>query len=200
MASSGDGPGDVAFGVRLAAVAGGANAEVSSENALPASRRAAIVERTADIALSAMPVPLRILDVGCRAGELLHEMVARVPYGEAFVGVDDDPASLATARGAADPRMEFRLARPDALPFDAAGFDLVLAGAGVLSWPDPAAGVAELARVVSDAGRVVVAERARAGRAVRALIEQAGLQYENGETLVRAGFTVPFVRAFIAFP
>jgi len=119
------------------------------------------------------------------------------PYGEAFVGVDDDPDALAAARGIADPRMEFRLAAPESLPFDDASFDLVVAAAGVLTWRDPAAGLAELARVVSDGGRVVVAERARAGRTVRELLEWAGLSLERAETVARVG--LPSVRAFIAF-
>ena len=173
---------------------------MSSSDGLPARLRAVIVERTADVALSAMRVPLRILDVGCGAGELLHEMLVRVPYGEAYVGVDDDPQALAAARRAADPRMEFTLAGPSALPFDDASFDLVVAASGVLDWPDPAAGLAELGRVVSDTGRVVVAERARAAKDVRVLIERGGLTYERDETVARAGFAVPLVRAFIAFP
>jgi len=192
--------GDLAVHPRIDAAAGGATGAVSSGDGLPAGVRAAVVERTADVALAAMQVPLRILDVGCGAGELLHEMLARVPYGEAFVGVEFDPAAIVTARRAADPRMEFLLAAPESLPFEDATFDLVFAAAGVLHWRDPAAAVAELARVVSDAGRVVVAERARAGRAVRALVAQAGLEYQRDETVARFGFTVPFVRAFIASP
>src|SRR4051794_21599088 len=147
-----------------------------------------------------MQVPLRVLDVGCGAGELLREMVVRVPYGEAFVGVDASPQVLAAARRAADPRMEFVLAPPESLPFDDASFDLVVAAAGLAGWRDAAAGVAELARVVTDTGRVVVTDRARSTRTVRALLERAGLAYERDETLVRSGFTVPYVRAFIASP
>jgi ubiquinone/menaquinone biosynthesis C-methylase UbiE len=145
-------------------------------------------------------VPLRILDVGCGAGELLHEMVVRVPYGEAYVGVEDDPEALAAARRRADPRMEFRAASPEALPFADASFDLVVASSGVLAWRDPAAGTAELGRVVSDGGRVVVAERSRAGRTVRELFERAGLSYERDEPVARAAFVLPVVRAFIASP
>lgn len=193
--------GDFAFRAPIDAardvLAGGATGAVSSGDGLPARLRATIVERTADAALTALQLPLRILDVGCGAGELLHEMVVRVPYGEAFVGVDDDPDALAAARGIADPRMEFRLAAPESLPFDDASFDLVVAAAGVLTWRDPAAGLAELARVVSDGGRVVVAERARAGRTVRELLERAGLSLERVETVARVG--LPSVRAFIAF-
>ena len=194
--------GDFAFRAPIDAardlLAGGATGAVSSGEGLPTRLRATIVERTADAALTALQLPLRILDVGCGSGELLHEMVVRVPYGEAFVGVDDDPDALAAARSIADPRMEFRLAAPESLPFDDASFDLVVAAAGVLSWRDPAAGLAELGRVVRDGGRVVVAERARAGRTVRELFDRAGLSFERAETVARVG--LPSVRAFIAFP
>jgi len=194
--------GDFAFRAPIDAarelLAGGATGAVSSGDGLPTRLRATIVERTADAALTALQLPLRILDVGCGSGELLHEMVVRVPYGEAFVGVDDDPDALAAARSIADPRMEFRIAAPESLPFDDASFDLVVAAAGVLSWRDPAAGLAELGRVVRDGGRVVVAERARAGRTVRELFDRAGLSFERAETVARVG--LPSVRAFIAFP
>ena len=187
--------GDFAFRAPIDAarelLAGGATGAVSSGDGLPTRLRATIVERTADAALTALQLPLRILDVGCGSGELLHEMVVRVPYGEAFVGVDDDPDALAAARSIADPRMEFRIAAPESLPFDDASFDLVDAAAGVLSWRDPAAGLAEL-------GRVVVAERARAARTVRELFDRAGLSFERAETVARVG--LPSVRAFIAFP
>ena len=190
--------GDFALRARIDTAVGGMAGAVSSGDALPARLRGAIVEGTADVALTALQLPLRILDVGCGAGELLHEMVVRVPYGEAFVGVDADPSALAAARSIADTRMEFRLAPPESLPFDDASFDLVVAAAGVLTWRDPAAGLAELGRVVSDTGRVVVAERARAAKTVRELLGRAGLTNERDETVVRLG--LPIVRAFIAFP
>jgi len=157
-------------------------------------------ERKLDILAEMMDLQpgMRILDVGCGSGELLHEMVVRVPYGEEFVGVDPDPTAVAAARSIADPRMKFLVAGPESLPFDDASFDLVVAAGGVLRWPDPAAGLAELARVVSDTGRVVLAERARAGRTVRELLGRAGLTFEREETVVRAA--LPLVRAFIASP
>ena len=156
-----------------------------------------VVERAADVALASMPVPLHVLDVGCGAGELLREMVARVPYGQSFVGVDPDPATVAAARRGGDPRMSFVLASPGSLPFEDASFDLVVAAAGPEGWPDPAAGVAELARVVRDGGRVVLLGR---GRGLRRLLEPAGLRVERRETVLRRGFTLPYVSAFIAFP
>jgi ubiquinone/menaquinone biosynthesis C-methylase UbiE len=39
----------------------------------------AVVERSADVAVAAMAVPLRVLDVGCGNGDLLREIVVRVP-------------------------------------------------------------------------------------------------------------------------
>ena len=173
----------------------------------PVSWADGLVERTADASLAAMRVPLRILDVGCGAGALLREMVIRVPYGEEYVGVEFDPEAIARARRAGDPRLRFRLASPASLPFDDASFDLVVATAGADRWPDQAAGVSELARVVADAGRVVLVERstrsgsgARRPRAVGELLDGAGLRLERCETLARVAFTVPTVRAYVAAP
>lgn len=61
-----------------------------------------LAERTADAALAAMPVPLRILDIGCGYGELLREFVARVPYCRAYVGLDEDAAAMLEARELTD--------------------------------------------------------------------------------------------------
>jgi ubiquinone/menaquinone biosynthesis C-methylase UbiE len=169
---------------------------------------ATIADRSADVALAAMPVPLRILDVGCGTGALLREMVIRVPYGEAYVGVDPAPTMLAVARRRADPRIAFVRAAAEALPFADASFDLIVTTASFDHWRDQRAGVAELARVVSDNGRVAVVDlaaswlpqrgRARRPRAIRALLTDVGLHVERRETLYRLGYALPLVRAFIA--
>jgi ubiquinone/menaquinone biosynthesis C-methylase UbiE len=171
---------------------------------------AKVVERSADVALAAMPVPLRILDIGCGTGSLLRELVIRVPYGESYVGVDPAPNMVAVARRNSDPRITFVLAAAESLPFDDASFDLVVSSTSFDHWSDQAAGVRELARVVQDNGRVVLIDlaarwlpqrgRARSPRKVRALLEEAGLRVHRRETLYRLGFALPMVRAFIASP
>lgn len=169
---------------------------VRPPSASPAKWYPRVVQRAADAALAAMPVPLRVLDVGCGEGGLLRELIARVPYGQSFVGADPRPESVAAARRTSDPRMSFVLASPECLPFEEASFDLVIAAAGFEGWPDPAAGVAELARVVRDGGRVVLL----GGRRGRELTDAAGLRLERRETVLRRAFTLPYVRAFIVSP
>lgn len=169
---------------------------------------AKVVERSADVALAAMPVPLRVLDVGCGTGALLREMVVRVPYGEAYVGVDPAPAMLAVARRLSDPRIEFVRGVAESLPLPDATFDLVITSTSFDHWADQRAGLTELGRVVSDNGRVVLVDlsaawlrshgRARSPRRVRQLLDEAGLRLERRETLYRLGYTVPLIRAFIA--
>ncbi len=169
---------------------------------------AKIVERAADVALAAMPVPLHMLDVGCGTGALLRELVVRVPYGESYVGVDPAPNMIATARRTSDPRITFARAAAEALPFPDGCFDLVVSTASFDHWADQQAGVDELARVVRDNGRVVLVDlaagwlpqkhRARTPRKVRAMLTDAGLQFERRETLYRLGFALPLVRAFVA--
>jgi ubiquinone/menaquinone biosynthesis C-methylase UbiE len=171
---------------------------------------AAIVERSADVALAAMPVPLRVLDVGCGTGGLLREMVVRVPYSEAYVGVDPAPRMLAVARRDADPRVTFVRGVAEALPFPDESFDLVVSSVSFDHWADQRAGVEELARVVRDNGRVVLVDlsaiwlpgrgRVRSPRGVRRLLREAGLEIDRTEVVYRFAFSLPFVRAFIAFP
>lgn len=169
-----------------------------------------VVERSADVALAAMPSPLRVLDVGCGTGALLSEMVVRVPYADTFVGVDPAPRMLEVARRRVDPRIRLVRGFAEALPFPDASFDLVLTSTSFDHWRDQAAGAAELARVVGDNGRVVLVDlaaawlprhgRARSPRAVRRLLDEAGLTLERRETVYRLGALLPFVRAFVAVP
>jgi ubiquinone/menaquinone biosynthesis C-methylase UbiE len=168
---------------------------------------AKVVERAADVALAAMPVPLHMLDVGCGTGALLRELVVRVPYGESYVGVDPAPNMIATARRTSDPRITFVRSAAEALPFPDGWFDLVVSTASFDHWADQQSGVDELARVVSDNGRVVLVDlaagwlpqkdRARSPRKIRAMLEEAGLELERRETVYRLGFALPLVRAFV---
>jgi ubiquinone/menaquinone biosynthesis C-methylase UbiE len=170
----------------------------------------ALIERAADVAVATMPIPLRVLDVGSGAGDLLAELVVRVPYAEAYVGVDPDAEAVAAAAaGRPDPHISFVRAAAEALPFPDASFDLVVALASFAYWADQAAGAAELARVVSDKGAVVVVEpaksgsrqrnRARSVKEISQVLRGAGLRLERVERVRRSWIVGSAARAFIAF-
>lgn len=170
---------------------------------------AQVVERSADFALSAMPVPLRVLDVGCGTGALLREVVIRVPYGESFVGIDPSPRMLARARRNSDRRIRFARAAAEALPFPDSSFDLVVTTTSFDHWADQGRGIAELARVVARTGCVVIVDlsaswlpskgRARSPHTLTGMLADAGLHVERREVVHRLAWSVPLVRGFAAF-
>ncbi|SEW12086.1 class I SAM-dependent methyltransferase [Natrinema salifodinae] len=86
----------------------------------------------------------RILDVGCGTGELSRVLAAESP-GE-VVGCDADPALLAAASEHV-PTVAGDALR---LPFADDAFDLVVCQALLINLPEPAAAVAEFARVSTD--------------------------------------------------
>jgi SAM-dependent methyltransferase len=103
-----------------------------------------------------------VLEVGCGSGALWDLGAAKVPDGLELTLCDLSPGMVAeaVARAAATgrfARVEGREADAQALPFDAAAFDRVVANHMLYHLPDPASGVAELARVVGADGLVVVA-------------------------------------------
>jgi ubiquinone/menaquinone biosynthesis C-methylase UbiE len=156
---------------------------------------------TADLAVSAVPMPLRVLDVGCGDGWLLDELILRVPQAQLHVGVDPVPAVLAAAAETVDGRARLVRSAAETLPFDDATFDLVVVLLSLAYWEHPRAGAAELARVVTDHGKVVVVDRVRGRDGVTdidVLLKNAGLVVEQVETLRRSAFLRPRIQAFIA--
>ena len=97
---------------------------------------------------------LRWLDVGCGNGaftELLVERCAPV----SVQGIDPSEAQLAFARRRPVSRVaQFRQGDAMALPFPDDSFDVAVMALVIFFVPDPARGVAEMARVVSSGGAV----------------------------------------------
>jgi SAM-dependent methyltransferase len=106
-----------------------------------------LADAVADIVvpLLAPHVRGRTLDVGCGGGGIARRRGA--------IGVD---ASLAEARRAGAP-----CASALALPFADATFDTVVSSCSIKHWPDPAAGVAEMRRVLRPGGALAVVEMDR---------------------------------------
>jgi len=94
----------------------------------------------------------KVLDVACGTG-----IVARTAAGKAgtVVGLDRNEAMLAVARRLR-PDLDWRLGDAEKLPFGDGTFDAVLSQAGLMFFADRAAALAEMRRVSTADGRIVV--------------------------------------------
>ena len=102
--------------------------------------------------------PLDALDVGCGTAFLALQLAG---LGHRAVGVDGTEAMLALARAKASQAglvIDFRLADAAELPFPPASFDLVIERHVIWTLPDPAAALADWARVLRPGGRLVLIE------------------------------------------
>ncbi len=102
-----------------------------------------------------LPAGARVLDVPCGGGVALRGL--RPGQGVSYVGVDVSPAMLDRTRAAArERRVEDQVAvrRADVanLPYADDTFDLVVSLTGLHCFPDPAAAVVEMARVLRPGG------------------------------------------------
>ena len=96
-----------------------------------------------------------VLDVACGTGIVARSAAARVGAGGRVVGVDLNQAMLTVAERVC-PGVELRQADVTALPFEDATFDAVLCQMALMFFPDRAAAVGEMGRVVRPDGTVVV--------------------------------------------
>ncbi|WP_369134164.1 methyltransferase domain-containing protein [Modestobacter sp. I12A-02662] len=96
-----------------------------------------------------------VLDVACGTGIVARTAAERTGPSGRVVGLDLNEAMLTVAREVR-PDLEWRQGDAAALPFPDAFFDVALCQSGLMFVPDPAAAVAELARVVRPGGRVAV--------------------------------------------
>lgn len=92
------------------------------------------------------------LDVGCGGGALTAELVRRL--GVSAVSACDPSEAFVAATRARFPGVEVTQAVAERLPYDDDAYDVVLAQLVVHFLDDPAAGIAEMARVTRPGGRV----------------------------------------------
>lgn len=98
-----------------------------------------------------VPAPSgRTLEVGCGEGRVARDLRAR---GHAVVGVDTSAALVGHA-SAADPSGAYLVGDAAALPFPDRTFDLVVAYNSLIDVDDLDRTVAEIARVLTDRGRL----------------------------------------------
>ncbi|HQU48451.1 MAG TPA: class I SAM-dependent methyltransferase [Casimicrobiaceae bacterium] len=102
----------------------------------------------------ALPPALRWLDVGCGNGAFTERIVARAAPASVD-GIDPSEGQLAYARAQpAGAPVRYRLGDAMALPYASQSFDVALMALVIFFVPDPAAGVAEMVRVVRPGGTV----------------------------------------------
>ena len=114
----------------------------------------------ADIAAVA-PEGARVLEVGGGPGHLSIRLARR--HGLDVTGLDLDPAMIERARVNADRAVDGNERRPSflvadvaSMPFPDGTFDLVVSTMSMHHWADPAAGLAEVARVLRPGARALV--------------------------------------------
>ena len=108
------------------------------------------------------------LDVCCGTGDLALEVARRVGPGGAVVGCDfsEPMLDLARRKAAAGRTAQVRFEWADALelPYPDQAFDAVTVGFGVRNLADLGRGLAELIRVLTPGGRLVILEITRPTR------------------------------------
>jgi SAM-dependent methyltransferase len=117
-----------------------------------------------------------VLDVACGTGVLAREAASQAGPSGFVAGVDASPGMLAVAKAVA-PRIEWREARAEALPYPDQRFDTVVSQFGLMFFTDRHRALSEMQRVLKRGGRLAVAvwaslESAPAYAAEVALLER----------------------------
>jgi ubiquinone/menaquinone biosynthesis C-methylase UbiE len=117
-----------------------------------------------ELAAAQVPRPIAILDVGCGTGRLLRTAEQRFP-GAVLEGVDAAVEMVKHAQGVnpAGSRIRFQLATAERLPFAADQFDLVFSTMTFHHWDDQSRAAGEVARVLKQRGRWLLADFVPAG-------------------------------------
>jgi ubiquinone/menaquinone biosynthesis C-methylase UbiE len=99
----------------------------------------------------------RLLDVGCGSGAAVRRAA---PVVSRAVGVDLSPAMIERAQqlAAGLDGVEFHVAESSDLPFEDGSFTAVLCTTSFHHYPDPAASVREMARVLAPEGRLLIGD------------------------------------------
>jgi ubiquinone/menaquinone biosynthesis C-methylase UbiE len=107
----------------------------------------------------------RGLDVGCGPGQFTVLLAERLPGAEVW-GIDLAPTMIELARqhateSSAAARLHFQVADVARLPFPNDHFDAVLSSGSIKHWPDQAAALREIHRVLVPGGRAFIGEMNR---------------------------------------
>ena len=119
-----------------------------------------LVARIAADVAAVAPTGAQVLEVGCGPG---HLSIRLASHGLEVTALDLDPAMIARAQANADRppnagqrRPSFLVGNAAALAFPDASFDLVVSTMSMHHWADPAAGLAEIGRVLRPGARALI--------------------------------------------
>lgn len=107
-------------------------------------------------ALAARPADAEVLDVAAGPGNVAVELVAQGAAAVVALDLSEQMLRVGYERGHAG--ISWVNGDAQALPFDDGRFDAVTISFGLRNVPDPAAAIAEFARVLKPGGRLVVCE------------------------------------------
>jgi len=155
-----------------------------------------------DVAGLGLPDGARVLDVGTGPGTVPRLIAAAAP-GLQIDGIDIAPEMITWAQRTATPGVIFTVADVGSLPWPDATFDLVVSSLSQHHWPDPAAGLAEIRRVLRPGGQAWVYDFRRALRKAHPVAESAltpGTTAELEGTVVRLWWFYPISRLVLRAP
>jgi len=98
----------------------------------------------------------RVLDVGCGTGVLARAAADRVAADSQVTGLDLNEGMLTVAQRLR-PGIDWRRGDATKLPFAGASYDVVVSQFALMYFPDRAAALSEMARVLRRGGRLAVA-------------------------------------------
>jgi ubiquinone/menaquinone biosynthesis C-methylase UbiE len=142
----------------------------------------------ADVAALRLPAGAHVLDVGTGPGRLPVEIARRNP--QVWVtGLDVSPRMIEAARAAIEPGQQVIAEVGDVgrLPYRDGSVDLVVSTLSQHHWPDPAAALAELSRVLAPGGRIWIYDLRRALRTAQVVAALAFPRADVRVERVRAG-------------
>jgi SAM-dependent methyltransferase len=101
---------------------------------------------------------VRVLEIAAGTGIVTRRILDRLPPSARLVVTDLNSAMLDHARGAlpADPRLEWKAADAQQLPFADGSFDVVVMQFGIMFVPDKPLAMREAKRVLAPGGRLLI--------------------------------------------